>query len=418
MPFFLGVLLQIAVPTSAPVTQSPVPMTHSPTPSTQTPAPATQAPTPSTQPPPTAPQAPPPAVQAPTPAVQTAPPPVATSDLLAPVPGTKLTVRLDLPGFTGDERHAKALRQALGARGVFVGVIPADGANFELVMDPETEKQPHMTDVEWRDFNLKDAGAAWKYFEGEGFLCGEASLMFEGSGSHDFHAFTVRAGQRINLHLSESWNATHKPRLARSHFLQIASSFRLAAIRFGAWSDQAPPVIDAMDKALQAADWREQITSAAKDSPDDYALPLAAAELAVAFDRPAAEASESYAKAIEILAAKKQQDAIEKLAFVQCEEGLALVLSAAKERERSIPRFERAQKLAEGMPPRIRSAILVDRARAEARFGLADTALEHLQEADKIESGAILRTLHDKDLAPVRELPWFKNFLNGDRDNR
>jgi hypothetical protein len=334
------------------------------------------------------------------------------------LPGTKLTVRLDVPGYTPEERHAKALKTALGTRGIFVGVIPSEGANIELVMDPEPEKQPHMTDADWRDFNLKDAGAAWKYFEGGGFLCGEASLMFEGSGSHDLHAFGVRAGQRINLHMSESWDATHKPRLTRAHFLQIASSFRLVSLRFGLWSDQPPQAIEAMNRALQAADWREQLADLAKEDPAEFAFPLAAAELAIAFDRPVAEVIEGYSKAIEILAAKKEQDAVEKFAFVLCEEGLALALSAAKDKERSLPRFERAQKLAEGMPARIRAAILVDRARAEARFGMAEHALEHLQEADKMENGVILRTLHDKDLAPVRELPWFKNFLTGDRENR
>jgi hypothetical protein len=28
------------------------------------------------------------------------------------------------------------------------------------------------------------------------------------------------------------------------------------------------------------------------------------------------------------------------------------------------------------------------------------------------------RALHEKDLAAVRELPWFKTYLTGDRDNR
>jgi hypothetical protein len=327
-------------------------------------------------------------------------------------------VRLDVPGFTGDERHARALRGALGPRGVFVGVIPADGANFELVIDKEPEKQPHMTDAEWRDFNLKDAGAAWKYFEGAGFLCGEASLFFEGSGSHDLHAFTVRAGQRINVHMSESWDAAHKPHLTRPAFLAIASTFRLGALRVGAWSDQPPQAIDAMDRALQSADWGARLLELAKENPGDFAIPLAAAELAVAFERPAAEPIESYAKAIEILAAKKELEAAERFALVLCEEGLGLALSATKDREKSVAHFDRAQKLAESLPARIRSAVLVDRARAEARLGHAETALERLQEAEKIEAGAILRTLHDKDLAPVRELPWFKNFLSGDRDNR
>jgi tetratricopeptide (TPR) repeat protein len=353
---------------------------------------------------------------APQPAAQSAPPPApAPSDLTAPVPGTKLTVHLDVPGYTGDERHARALKQALGPRGVFVGVLPAEGSNLELVIDKEPEKQPHMTDAQWRDFNLKDAGAAWKYFEGAGFLCGEASIFFEGSGSHDFHAFAVRAGQRIDLHMSESFDATRKPRLSRPKFLEVASTFRLAALRCGAWSDQPPQVIDTMDRALQAADARDQLADLAKASPADYAIPLAAAELSVAFDRPAAEAIEGYSKAIEILAAKKEPDAVERFALVLGEEGLGLALSETKDREKSVAQFDNAQKLAVSLPARIRSAILVDRARAEARFGRAETALEHLQEAEKIEHGAILIAIHDKDLAPVRELPWFKNFLAGDR---
>jgi tetratricopeptide (TPR) repeat protein len=368
-------------------------------------------------PPPTSPPQSPPPAAAPT-AQQAA---STSNDLIAPVPGTKLTVRLDVPGFTGEERHAAALKQALGPRGIFVGVLPAEGANLELVIEKEPEKQPHMSDAAWRDFNLKDAGAAWKYFEGQGFLCGEASLNFEGSGSHDLHAFAVRAGQRIDLHMSESWDATRKPRLTRSRFLAVASTFRLAAVRFGAWSDQPPQAIDAMDRALQSlqgAGWQDALAETAKASPGDFAIPLAAAELARAFDRPVAESIESYSKAIEILAAKKEPDAVERFARVLGEEGLALALADAKDREKALAHFERAQKLAESMPARIRSAILFDRARAETRLGHAETALEHLREADRIESGAIVRAINDKDFAPVRELPWFKMFLSGDRDNR
>ena len=356
-----------------------------------------------------------PGVQVAPPAASASPTPPTPSELIAPVPGTKLTVRLDIPGFTSEERHAKALKQALGPRGVFVGVLPSEGANLELVIDPEPEHQPHMTDTEWRDFNLKDAGASWKYFEGAGFLCGEASLFFEGSGSHDMDAFTVRGGQRITFHMSESWDASRKPHLTRPRFLEILSTFRLAAVRLGTWSDQAPQAIEAMNRALCATSAREALADLAKASPDDFAFPLAAAELAVAAGRPAAEAIEIYSKAVEILAAKKEPDAVERFAFVLCEEGLAVAYSETKDREKSIARFERAQKLGEGLPARIRAAILFDRARAEVHFGLAETALQHLQDAEKIESGAVVRALADKDFAPLRELPWVKNFLAGDR---
>src|SRR6185436_14538660 len=146
------------------------------------------------------------------------PPPASPSDLIATIPGTKLLVRLDVPGFTTEERHAQALKQALGPRGVFVGVLSEEMTGLELVVDKESDMKARMNDAQWRDFNLKDSGSLWKYFDLPGMLGGESTLVFEGSGSHDFHAFTSRAGQLFDLHMAESFDAKRQPRINRARF--------------------------------------------------------------------------------------------------------------------------------------------------------------------------------------------------------
>ena len=81
-------------------------------------------------------------------------------ELTGCVPDTRLFARLEVRGFTPEERHAKLMQRALGPRGIFVGILSAEQANLELVVDQVLEKQPNMTDAEWRDFNLKDSGSS------------------------------------------------------------------------------------------------------------------------------------------------------------------------------------------------------------------------------------------------------------------
>jgi tetratricopeptide (TPR) repeat protein len=345
-----------------------------------------------------------------------APPP---SERVAPIPGSKLLVRLDLPAFTTEERHAQALKQALGARGVFVGVLSEDQASLELVVDPESEIKSHMTDAEWRDYNLKDSGSLWKYFDLPGMLGGESTLLFEGSGSHDFHAFTVRGGHLFDLHLSESFTATTKPRINRARFVEIASTLRLAIVRYGKYGDLPSRFLEVVDQALQRTDTRAAyLADLAKASPDDYAVPLAAAEIARALDRPAAEQIEGYTNAVRILAARTDLALPDRMAQVVAEVGLAFACLDASDPEKVVPHLDAAQRASNELSGPFKAGVLYDRACAEARLGKAEVALEHLKEASKIEPGALQRALHEKDLAAVRELPWFKSFFAGDKDNR
>lgn len=355
---------------------------------------------------------------APTPAPKPAPAPP-PSELIATIPGTKLLVRLEVPGFTTEERHAQAMKQALGPRGVFVGVLTEEQASLELVVDKESDMKGHMTDAEWRDFNLKDSGSLWKYFDAPGMLGGEATLVFEGSGSHDFHVFTVRAEHLFDLHLSESFDAKRQPRISRARFLEIAATLRLAIVRYGTYGAMPPHLIEVVDQALQRTETRAAyLADLAKASPDDYAIPLAAGEVARALGRPAAEQIEGYAKAVQLLAAKTDLAATDRIAQVLAEVGLAVACLDAADPEKVLPHFDAAQKIAADLPPAYHGGVLFDRACAEARLGHTEAALERLKEASKIEPASMQRALHEKDLAAVRELPWFKNYLTGDRDNR
>ena len=347
------------------------------------------------------------------------PPAVESSELVGCVPGTRLFARLDVPGFTTEERHAQIMKQALGPRGIFVGVMQNEQANLELVIEKEPEEQPPMTDAEWRDFNLLDAGSSWKSFDSAGLLGGEAFLMFEGSGQHDLHGFAVRGGYRIDLHVGESWDAKRPPRISRARFVEIASTFRLALVRVGTWKEMPPRALELMDQALQKdATWRAYLEDLAKATPDDYAIHFAAAEVGRFLGEPGAKQAEDFRRAIERLAAKKDLDAADRLAHVACEHGLAQIALEAKDPKAVGVHFDAAQKASEDLSPGVRAAVLYDRACAEGRLGRPESALERLKEAESIRPGALQLAIHEKDLAAVRELPWFKNFLDGDRSNR
>src|SRR5689334_21561822 len=95
------------------------------------------------------------------------------NEVLGRVPASALVVRMEVPGFTRDDKTAKLLQKALGARGVIVGAIPSELVMLEVVVDPEKGK--HLGDAEWRDLNLQGSGNDWKYFATSGFLCGEVA---------------------------------------------------------------------------------------------------------------------------------------------------------------------------------------------------------------------------------------------------
>ena len=103
-----------------------------------------------------------------------------------------------------------------------VGAIPSKLASVELLAEKD-EKGP-TTDEKWRSLNLDDSGVRWNLFDGTGAACGELSVMMDGSGSHEFHAFFVRGGYRFDLHASEALSAERKGDFTREAFARMASA--------------------------------------------------------------------------------------------------------------------------------------------------------------------------------------------------
>lgn len=346
-------------------------------------------------------------------------PSAATSDVLGRIPNTRLFLRLDVPGFTKDDRTAKLLQQALGPRGVVIGAIPEQLAMLEVIVDKETDK--HLSDAEWRALNLESGGGSWKYFETGGFSCGETTVLMEGSGSHDYHGFTVRGGHRFDVSLSESLSDKHKANVPRELFDRLAKSFRLGIVRLGTWNQMPAAALDLMDAALKRTDdWKTWLDEQQKARPEDYAIPFAKAELLRFYESKPEEQMPAYARAIEILAAKKDGTAADRLAQTASEDGMALCFldkSETSEVEKALPHVESALKIAGNLTAPVRAAILYDQARLHAHLGHAEVAIGLIRKSEAEDPGAIDRARVDKEFETMRKSAELQDLFRGDRRN-
>jgi tetratricopeptide (TPR) repeat protein len=337
-------------------------------------------------------------------------------EIFGRIPSTKLFVRMDVAGFTKDDRTAKILQQALGARGILVGAIPEKLAMLEVIADKEKDK--HLSDAEWRDLNLQGSGNAWKYFEAAGMSCGEVSILMEGSGTHDFHAFTVRAGYRFDVSLSETLSDQRAAGLPREYFEQLVGSFRLAVVRLGTWAQMPPAALELMDGSFKRPDdWKTWLDEQERARPD-YSVPFAQAELLRFHESKPEEQIAAYRRAVELLEAKKEQGAPDRLAHATAEDGLALALLDSGDAGKAGPHLDAALKIAGNLTAPVRAAILYDQARLQSRLGNADRAVELLKQSEGEDTGAVDRARSDKEFEAVRTSKSFQELLAGDRKNR
>ncbi|MFN0009495.1 MAG: TPR end-of-group domain-containing protein [Planctomycetota bacterium] len=356
-------------------------------------------------------QSPPPAPAAAAPVVQKG---ERQSAVIARLPGSFVHIRLEIPGFTEDDRNAKILKNLLGERAVIAGAIPAAFTSFEVMAD--REKDSKLTNEQWRDQNLEGSGSRWKEFDAAGMACGEHTAMIDGSGSHDLHAFAVLGGYRIDVHAGESLTATRKAAFTREEFTRILETLRLAVVRRGAWHQMPDEALDLMNSALRRADWRAWMDELAKKTPDDYAIPFATAELLRHEEAPPAEPIPYYTRAIELLAAKKGATAKETLAYATCEDGLALALLDSNEPAKAIPHLEKGLAIAGDLTAPVRGGIAYNLACAHARLGHEDEAVARLLESEGWAPGALQRAKIDKDFDSIRKSVKFQRALVGNPD--
>jgi len=346
--------------------------------------------------------------------------PAKNDRVVARVPGSFLHVAMDIPGYTTDQRNATILRRIYGEKGVFVGAIPSKLTAIELLAS-KADKEGK-TDEAWRNDNLADSGTHWKEFEAAGFACGELALMLDGSGSHDFHAFFVRAGYQFDLHVGEAMTNERKETITRETFAKMAETLRFAVVRRGTWEQMPEAALDVMHQAISRKDgWKAWLEERTKEASGDYATQFAAAELSRHFGAPPAELMPLYARAIEILekkvAAKEQLSAKENLALAASEDGLALALLDSNEPEKAIPHLDRAVAVAQDLTAPIRAGVIYNLACAHARLGHEEIAIARMIESESQQPGAFVRARADKDFDPIRKSQKFQDILNGDRVN-
>jgi len=339
------------------------------------------------------------------------------NEVLGRVAGSALVVRLEVPGFTRDDKTAKLLQKALGPRGVVVGAIPSELVMLEVVVDPESGK--HLSDAEWRDMNLQGSGNDWKYFATGGFLCGEVAILIEGSGSHDFHAFAVRGGHRFDLHLSESLSSARGPTVPRERFERLVAGVRLGLVRLGTWAQMPPAALELMDAALRrTVDWKAWLAEQEKAREGDYAVPFATGELLRFLGGKPGEQAGAYARAVRLLESRKEPTAPDRLAHAASEDGLALALLDDGQAEKALPHLEAAAKVAENLTAPVRAALAYDLARVHARLAHADLAISLLKKSESEAPGALGRAKTEKEFEALRGTKAFQDLLNGDRGNQ
>jgi tetratricopeptide (TPR) repeat protein len=290
---------------------------------------------------------------------------------------------------------------------------------LEVIVDKETDK--HLSDAEWRDLNLEGGGGTWKYFETGGWSCGETTILMEGSGSHDYHGFTVRGGHRFDLSLSESLSDQHKANVPRELFDRLAKSFRLGLVRLGTWNQMPAAALDFMDAAFKRSDdWKTWLDEQQKAKPEDYSIPFAKAELLRFYESKPEEQMPAYARAIEILAAKKDCTAADRLAHAASEDGMALAFlekSETSEVEKALPHLESALKIAGNLTAPVRAMIQYDQARVHAHLGHAEIAIGLVRKSEAEDPGAIDRARVDKEFEAMRQSPELQELFHGDRKN-
>lgn len=351
-------------------------------------------------------------------------PPTTKDTCYGHVAGSFLQVAIDVPGFTTEQRQAAILRQTFGNRAVLIGAIPEQLTSIELIADKAED--PAMTDAKWRDDNLEGSGARWNQFVAAGLECGEISVMMDGSGSHDYHAFFVRAGYRFDLHVGESITEEKKQAITREAFVKIVGSLRLAIVRRGTWEQMPPAAIEAMDQAIRRrAGGKAWLAERMEATPGEYALPFAAAELARHEGAPPAEQLPLYSRAIERLEAKRAAlkpeeslSAPDALALAASEDGLGLALLESGEAEKALPHLEHALEIAHDLTAPTRAGVKYDLACAHARLGQEEKAIARLVESESELPGAFVRARVDKEFDPIRQSKRFQDLLSGDRGNR
>lgn len=359
--------------------------------------------------------------------VQDAPPatppevvPAKKDTIVARVRGSFLHIAIDIPGFTTDERNARILGRIFGERGVLVGAVPSKLTSIELLAD-KVDKETK-TDEAWRNENLADSGARWNEFEGAGLSCGELSMMLDGSGSHDYHAFFVRGGYQFDLHVGESLTSERRETITREALVKMLETLRFAVVRRGTWEQMPEATLDVMHQAIiRKEGWKAWLKERSEAASDDYATQFAAAEVSRHFGVPVGEQIPFYRRTIEILdakiAAKEQLSAKENLALATSEDGFALALLDSGEPEKAIPHLERALQVAHDLTAPIRAGVTYNLACAHARLGHEEIAIARLIESESTQPGALNRARVDKDFDTIRQSKRLQDILSGDRVN-
>lgn len=345
-------------------------------------------------------------------------PPAQKDTVVGRVPGSFLHVAIGIPGFTLDDRNATILRKIFGDRGVLIGAVPSKLASIELLAGKVVKET--QTDESWRDENLADSGTRWKEFEAAGTACGELSMMIDGSGSHDFHAFFVRGGYQFDLHVGETTTAERKETITKGDFVKMLETVRFAVVRRGTWEQMPEVTLDVMHQAItHKGGWKTWLKERSEAANDDYATQFAAAETSRHFEAPVEEQIPFYRRTIEILDARltvtQPLSAKENLALAASEDGFAIALLDSGEPEKALPHLERALRVAQDLTAPIRAGVAYNLACAHARLGHEEHAIAKLIESESMQPGAIARARTDTDFDKIRPSKSFQAILNTDR---
>lgn len=317
------------------------------------------------------------------------------------IPDTTLWVSFEAPAWSHDAQLETRLSEQYGRGALTAGRFGR--ATLTLRHLPASDGR---SSEAWRD----ELGSG-THFEVGPVACLRTEQRLPGDGRTmvRFTALPVSGGHVFQLHVN-SLRVAEEDACSRGQFEAIVRSWRLQSVRRGRPSDLPTAARDELHGGLLVwPRWDEVMPAGAE--PDPVRL-FARAELGLLARRDAAEIGREHARAREQLARIESPSRDERALLLACEDALGRAALERGAAELATTHLERAAQLAAALSHSGRGSIELDHARALARLGRDDAALDALARALAAETRLLLRAREEPDFARLRSSPRFRELVH------
>ena len=335
--------------------------------------------------------------------LQSLPParPGSSASVEVQIPDTTLWVSFEAPAWSHDAQLETRLSEQYGRGALTAGRFGR--ATLTLRHLPAGERRSSQA---WRD----ELGNG-THFEVGPVAClrTEQRLPGDERAMVRFTALPVSGGHVFQLHVN-SLRLADDDACSQNQFEAIVRSWRLQSVRRGRPSDLPIAVRDELHGGLMAwPRWEEALP--AEEEPTPVRL-FARAELGLLAQRDTDESGREHARAREQLARIESPSREERALLLACEDALGRAALERGAAELAATHLERATQLAVALSHSGRGSIELDHARALARLGRDDAALDALARALAVETRLLLRAREEPDFARLHASPRFRELVH------